>query len=271
MKFIHVTDMHIVPSGERLHGLDPLERLEACIADINAQHGDAAFCVFTGDLVHCGEPEAYMVLRDALANLSLPYRLLLGNHDDRDNFLSVFPETESDENGFVQSIMRTPAGYFIFADTLDSRIPETDAGCYCDRRRAWLSARLAEARGQPVYLFMHHPPFDIGIPCLDRIRLEDPARFADTIDGFDNIRHVFFGHVHRPVSGCWRGIPFSAMRGTNHQVPLDFKTVSPVPKSHEPPAYGVVFLEADRTVVHVHDYLDDRRLIDLGDGSWSAP
>lgn len=42
----------------------------------------------------------------------------------------------------------------------------------------------------------------------------------------------------RPVCGSWRGIPVSTMRGLNHQVPFDLHTVSPVPKSHEPPATG---------------------------------
>jgi 3',5'-cyclic AMP phosphodiesterase CpdA len=44
MKFIQVTDMHIMPPGERLLGLDPRAQLDACIADINAHHADAELC-----------------------------------------------------------------------------------------------------------------------------------------------------------------------------------------------------------------------------------
>jgi hypothetical protein len=29
-----------------------------------------------------------------------------------------------------------------------------------------------------------------------------------------------------------------------------------IPGSHEPPAYGVVLLEEDQMIVHMHDYLD---------------
>jgi hypothetical protein len=46
------------------------------------------------------------------------------------------------------------------------------------------------------------------------------------------------------------------MRGTNHQVPFDFETVEWVPKSHEPPAYAVAFIDAGQVIVHFHDYLD---------------
>ena len=37
--------------------------------------------------------------------------------------------------------------------------------------------------------------------------------------------------LHRPISGSWRGIPYSTLRGINHQVPFDFDSVEVVPKS----------------------------------------
>jgi 3',5'-cyclic AMP phosphodiesterase CpdA len=254
MKLIQVSDLHLVPPGVRLLGLDPRARLEACIADINENHGDAEFCLFTGDLADRGAPAAYRELREVLATLAVPYRLLVGNHDDRANFRSAFPECPLDENGFVQSVVRSAAGDLVLLDTHE---PGTGAGSFCAERQAWLGARLAEAGARPVYLFMHHPPFDIGIPSLDRIRLERPEGFAAALEGAPNIVHLFFGHVHRPVSGNWRGIPFSALRSTVHQVPLDFETEAPVPYNHESPAYAVILIEDGCTVVHHHCYLDD--------------
>ncbi len=254
MKFIQITDTHIMAPGGRLHQLSPNERLAACIADINAQHRDARFCIITGDLVDQGDVEAYGQLRAILSNLTIPYHLMIGNHDLRDNFIHAFPETDRDVNGFVQYVVPTPVGDFILLDTVE---PGTAAGRLCPARLAWLRDRLDETRGRPVYRFMHHPPFPIEIPCLDRIRLEDPEPLVELIDRYGHIRHLFLGHVHRPVTGCWRGIPFSALRGTNHQVALDWTTVWTVPKSHEPPSYAVVFLQDDLTVVHFHDYLDN--------------
>ncbi len=257
MKLIQVSDTHFVPPGRRLLGLDPRARLEACIADINRNHGDAALCLFTGDLVDSGSPEAYQELGKVLAGLEPPFRLLIGNHDDRGNFLATFPEAPSDDNGFVQSVVRGAAGDLILLDTHE---PGTAAGRYCARRCAWLRARLEDSEDRPVYLFMHHPPFDIGVPSLDRIRLLEPEGFADAVAGADNVKHIFFGHVHRPVSGSWRGVPFSALRSTVHQVPFDTVTEHPVPYSHDAPAYGVILLEADRVVVHHHDFLNDKAL-----------
>ncbi len=258
MKFVQVTDMHLVVPGERLYEIDPLERLEACISDINAHHSDAELCVFTGDLADQGEIEAYSALRRSLTALIPPYRLLIGNHDDRKGFLSVFSDVDTDEHGFVQSVLPTSAGHFIFLDTADQG---THAGNYCERRRAWLRSQLVKAEGESVYLFMHHPPFDIGIPSLDRIRLKESEHFADTIRNSFNIRHLFFGHVQRPVTGSWHGISFSSVRGTNHQVALDCATLQPVPYTRDPPAYAIIFIQDETTVVHFHEYLDPPQLV----------
>ncbi len=255
MKLIQITDIHLVPRGKELHGLNPYERLDACIADINANHGDADLCIVTGDLVHNGAIEAYEDLRDCLLTLRVPYHLLLGNHDHREIFRRVFPNVPCDENGFVQSVIDTAAGRFLLLDTVEHGCAW---GSYCEQRGAWLQSQLEASRDRPVYLFMHHPPFDIGIPCLDRIRLLDGAdRIREIIEPHENIRHLFLGHVHRPVTGSWQGLPFSMMRGINHQVAFDFGAFEVVPKSHEPPAYAVIFPEAGQTVVHFHDYLDD--------------
>ncbi len=259
MKLIQVSDLHFVPPGTRLFGLDPRARLEAAIADINQHHGDAELCLFTGDLADHGAPEAYQALRETLAGLQLPYRLTLGNHDHRDNFRRAFPEAPRDEYGFVQTVVASSAGDIIL---LDTHQPGQVSGSFCAKRQAWLKARLAEAAGRPVIIFMHHPPLDIGIPSLDRIGLVDKRGFAEAVAsvGDGSVRHIFFGHVHRPLSGSWRGIPYAALRSLVHQVPFDLVTETPVPYDHTPPAYNVILLDGEDTVVHHHEFLDAGRL-----------
>lgn len=253
MKVIQVTDTHLAAPGEMIHDLDPAERLEICIADINAHHADAAMCVVTGDLAHGGKVEAYFELRRILSGLAMPYHLIIGNHDRRDTFLKVFPETPVDENGYVQSVIDCAVGRFILLDTVEDG---EKGGSFCAERGSWLERRLQEADGRAVYIFMHHPPFEIGIPSLDRIRLLDPAILRQVVARYSNIKHIFFGHVHRPIVGHWAGIPFSTLRGTNHQVALDFTADAKIPRSYEPPAYAIVLFGPDSLIVHFHDYLD---------------
>jgi 3',5'-cyclic-AMP phosphodiesterase len=253
LKIIQVTDCHMLPPGQSIFGSDPGKRLELCIADINRNHPDAALCVLTGDLAHHADPAAYGFLRELLSELSIPYRLLPGNHDERQALLACFSDTPVDSNGFIQSVLDTAVGRLIFLDTVD---PGVHTGAYCELRRAWLRAQLEQGGGAPHYLFMHHPPFPISLPHIDQYMMTGGSAFGDLVKQFPAIQHMFMGHVHRPVSGSWLGIPFSALRGTNHQSWLEFRARRENVCSLEPPAYAIAFLGPDATIVHFHDFLD---------------
>ena len=251
MKFIHITDLHLIKEDVLLHGLNPYRRFEKCIDDINKNHSDAECCVITGDLADAGEAEAYALLQSELARCNVPCHILICNHDARDRVLDQFNTIEEDANGFLQSSIQTSAGLFLLLDTVQSG---THSGQYCHNRRKWLEDQLADNQHQDVFLFMHHPPFDINLPCLDKIGLQEQDKFAETIAPFRNgIRHLFFGHAHRPIYGNWHGISYSSIRGTNHQVTLDFDTPEII-YIDEPPEYAVVFVEQDRVVIHSHTY-----------------
>jgi len=251
MKFLQITDTHLIPAGGRLKDLDPEARLTPVFDDINRFHADAEFCVITGDLADAGDTEAYRILQRELERCSLPFHLLVGNHDHRERFLTHFPETPVDDNGFVQYAVETPAGIFLMLDTVEAG---THSGAYCERRRDWLDRQLRRHHGQPIFLFMHHPPFDIYIRSLDRISLADKAAFAQVIEPHRaTIRHLFFGHVHRPICGNWMGISHSSLRGTNHQVRLDFESED-LGFVDERPEYAVIFVDDTQIVVHTHQY-----------------
>lgn len=254
LKLIHITDTHLVGAGSTLYGLDPRERLLRCVDSVLAAHSDAAMCVVTGDLAHVGDPDAYRQLDEQLARLPMPVHPLIGNHDDRPRFRARFPAVPVDENGFVQYEEAVGPYRGLFLDTHE---PGVSHGVFCERRARWLAARLA-ADDAPVLLFMHHPPFAVGIPAMDRISLRDADPFWRALAPHAaRVGHLFFGHVHRPISGSWRAIPFSTIRGTNHQVALRLDETERVPGCHEPPQYAVVLLDREQVTVHAHDYLDD--------------
>ncbi|MDA7948050.1 MAG: phosphodiesterase [Hyphomicrobiaceae bacterium] len=252
MKIIHITDFHLVPPGERLWGLDPCDRLDRCLNDIARWHGDADFCVMSGDLTNRGSQAAYGWIRERLEGFPLETILMIGNHDSRENFIAAFPETGTDRNGFVQSVRDTEHGVFLFLDTVKGPVSE---GEYCEQRLAWFADELARVKGKPVWIFMHHPPFDVGISYMDRIKLEEPKKFADVLSAHGDVRHIFFGHIHRAAMLSWRGIPCTSLPGTNHQVPLISESVGGV-YSVEPPMYGVILIDGDQTIVHFEACLD---------------
>lgn len=263
MKFIHITDFHLVAPGERLWGLDPHDRLSRCLDDIARWHGDAEFCVMSGDLADRDYKSAYEWLARRLESFPLRMFLMVGNHDEREAFARAFPHVERDRNGFIQYAHETPQGVFLFLDTLKGPVSE---GEYCPARREWLARQLEGAKDQPAWIFMHHPPFDVGIPYMDRIKLEEPDAFAEVISSHPDIRHIFFGHIHRAAYVSWHGIPCTCLPGTNHQVPLDRESIGGTPYSVEPPMYGVVLIDGGQTTVHFEACLD-RTPADMSQGS----
>ena len=266
MKLIHLTDTHFVPRGKALYGRDPRVALDAAVADINEHHADAELAVITGDLTHWGEPEAFENLAEALAPLAMPVQLLIGNHDDRETFARHFPEQGTDEKGFIQSAVDTSAGRFLLLDTVQAG---SHAGFYCEARRAWLAERLAEAGDRDLFLFMHHPPFLLGLPDMDRISLQDRDAVRAVIEPHRaRIRHLFYGHVHRPVAGSWLGIPATTLRSMNHQVWFDLKGEGKLIGSFEPPGYCVVLIDEETVVVHFHDFMDRSRKFPMHDSPW---
>ena len=52
MKILQITDTHMVPGKQDMHGVNPYQRLSACVEDIRQNQTDAELCVITGDLAH---------------------------------------------------------------------------------------------------------------------------------------------------------------------------------------------------------------------------
>lgn len=254
MKIIHLTDLHLVPDGRSLYGLDPRARLEAAVADINRAHADAAAVVITGDLTHDGDEGAYRVLRDALAPLRPPVHLVAGNHDDRAALRRVFPEVAVDDAGYLQSVVPLPGARLVL---LDSRRNDAGhGGLLCAGRLAWLDAILG-AEDTPALLALHHPPMASGIVAMDAIAMEGAEDLAALIARHaGRVRHLFLGHLHRAMTGTWQGVGFSVLPGLNHQVALSLEATPDVVGCLEPPAYGVALVGAAGVTVHHHAFLE---------------
>ncbi|ABE40378.1 metallophosphoesterase [Rhodopseudomonas palustris BisB5] len=265
MKFVVLTDTHFVAAGRRIYGLDPAERLRAAIACINRDHPEIALVIVTGDLAHWGEDAAYEALAAVLGELRAPSLLLMGNHDNRDGFSRYFPGVARDAGGFFQTMQVFDAATIVTLDTLNEAAPNHE-GLLCDARLDFLAHALSSApTDRPLLLFQHHPPFDTGLRYMDTIRLANPEAEWDVIARTRRPDYLFMGHLHRPIAGGWRGIPFHIQRALAHQVAFDLVAEGHIPGSHEAPDYSHVSVEADRIVIHQRSFLYDGPLFSLHD------
>ncbi len=255
MKIIHLSDTHLKKGKFDLFGLDPKKRLRLAIDNINKHHSDADFIVVTGDLTDKGEVETYKVLKDILDNAVPKVYTILGNHDKRENYLKVFDDA-FENDGFVQGSFLLNNKAFIFLDTL---IPGTCSGDMCDVRFSWFENELKKYESNDVYLFMHHPPMDTGIYLMDIVGFESKQRMKDILLKNENIKHIFFGHVHRFVSGVYVGKSFNCTRGTNHQVAYQFGREELYFTNEEKAGYSIVEINDDGILVNNHEYMDEDR------------
>ena len=99
-------------------------------------------------------------------------------------------------------------------------------------------------------------PSKLQLPMQDQESLMNCEVLLERLAAADNVRHLFFGHVHRPVSGTFRRLGFSALQSATLQAPLpypywDWDNFSPAPES---PALGIIHLAPESVVVHFHPF-----------------
>ena len=218
MLIAQITDVHI--------GFDPLsenelnlQRFHAVLQALIDGPNQPDLLLLTGDLTDRGDAESYARLRKALAHCPYPCLPLVGNHDVRDAFHAAFANCD-DGAGFVQYVHDTDDVRFIIIDTLEEG---RHGGAYCERRAAWLDARLAEAPDKPTYIAMHHPPIECGIEWMNTAPDEPWVRaFSAVIAGHPQVRGLICGHLHRSVTAAWEGRTVSICASSAPQVTADF-------------------------------------------------
>ena len=218
-----ITDLHLgfepdVPDELNRQRLD---RVIAVLAGIEPQPD---LLLVTGDVVEHGDVKSYAQFREAIAALSFPVCLAMGNHDDREAYRQVFPRAPSSD-GFIQYAIEDHPVRVLVLDTLETG---RHGGGFCEVRAAWLKARLEEAPERPTLIALHHPPIETGHSWMT----ENPnaawiKRLKACIDGRSNIVALVSGHLHRPVVTRWAGTVLAVCPATAPLVALDFKPMDP--------------------------------------------
>ena len=155
-KIIVFSDIHLNSAADETLEKSS-QKLEEAIAHLQSNHNDFDTLVFTGDLANSGKTDEYKALRNLVSAINKPIKFMLGNHDNRENFLDIFPDYKPDHNGFLQSNESYEYFDFIFLDTLKHPYDDIPISCgyLCQKRLEWLDRKLKEAANKKVILFMH--------------------------------------------------------------------------------------------------------------------
>lgn len=250
MKLVLLSDIHI-GSKKSVPGRTPIDCLRAAVRHVLDKNADAELCILLGDLTETGSAEEYAALKQALAPLPMPCRMIIGNHDHRDGFKAAFPDAPVDQNGHVQQVF--DAGEFRFI-LLDTFWPGQGGGVLDGGRLDWLNDILA-GTDKPCLVFLHHPPFDSHVPGFEALRLQDRPGLRAVIEKHGaKVAALFSGHCHMTVSATVAGRPAFGMRSLFYQIPQDFENPKLKGSDTAPPAYGVVFADGTDLTVHSVDF-----------------
>lgn len=253
LKFIVMSDLHLVPEGELSLTLDTGARLEQAVETVIARYGDADFCVLAGDLADLGQVEAYRRLQAIIARLPIPVHITLGNHDDRPAFLEVFGAEFANGTSKVDKVIDRK-GYRVIL--LDSSEPGRVDGVLEPAQIDWLKVRLSEAADRPVIVILHHNANALHIES-DDIRILDEGPFLDALKTHRDIRQVIAGHVHLTSTATYRGIPFTTLAGGHYSVSFNIdQPKAPFRRLSGPGQMAVVVGTEEKTTVLFEDFLD---------------
>lgn len=264
LKFVVMSDLHVMPKGELSMTLDTGARLEQAVDAVIDRYGDADFCILAGDLADLGQPEAYEHLKSIIARLPIPVHITLGNHDRRPAFLDIFGAGFADaETGKVDKVIDIK-GYRIIL--LDSSEPGRVDGVLEEDQIDWLRARLAEAMDRPVIVVLHHNANALHIRS-DDIRLLEPDAFIEALKTHKDVRQVIAGHVHITSTATWRGLPFTTLAGGHYSVSFNIdQPEAAIRRIDGPGQMAVVIGTPDRTTVLFDDFIDGNATVGLIEG-----
>ena len=220
-RLLQLTDLHLFsdPAG-RLHDIPTRANLDEVLAHIAEHAGPLDCAVVTGDLAQDERLESYAIVRDACDGLGIPYEVLPGNHDNRDRMRQVFPDIGQEVDGRV-TFVRTLGPWRLIG--LDSQIPGKVPGLLGAAQLEWLRGMLEDA-APPTLLFVHHPPFEVGSPWIDRLRLEDDDELLELIEKHPCVRGIAAGHVHQVRETVQAGVRLMTSPATAFQFVPDVPT-----------------------------------------------
>lgn len=242
MLIAQVTDIHLGFQPD-----DPAElnaqRLGEVLSALLSLNPQPDLLLATGDLTEHGSIASYQTLKAVMSRLPFPVHFALGNHDNRANFRSVFPDVPAMDSGHVQYAFTQGPLRFVVLDTL---LEEHHGGALSAAQARWLDDTLA-ADGRPTILVLHHPPIETGNGWMTE-DLDAPwvQRLAAVVERHPHIIRMVTGHLHRAIVTGWHGTTLAVCPSTAPQVAIDFRSIDP----EQPDGRDMIVAEAPGFALH---------------------
>jgi Icc protein len=223
MLIAQMSDIHVRPAGQLYKDVaDSNQHLVQAIAHLHQLDRRPDLVLVTGDVTDFGEMDEYNSAREILSSMQMPWFVLPGNHDDRENFRSAFASHEYlPASGHLNYCIDD---YLIRVVALDSCVSAAHHGDLTPETVDFLEQTLQSAPAKPTIIALHHPPFCSGIPYMDEFRYYEAKNLANVVSKFQNIEAIVCGHVHRTMIRRWAGTIVCACPSTTTEIALQMRS-----------------------------------------------
>jgi putative intracellular protease/amidase len=175
-----LSDIHVPadPASE-YRGFRPFDNLKKAVPEVIAARPEGV--LVCGDVARLeGKPLDYANVKTLLAPAAetAPVAFVMGNHDNRDNFLAGMgaaqPGAQKVSGKHVAVIEAGTVRLVLLDSLLQTNVTP---GLLGKAQRAWLEALLAGADERPTLLFLHHTLDDNDNSLTDVLRLLEIVRY----------------------------------------------------------------------------------------------
>lgn len=204
-----ISDLHLF-SDERqdLLGWNTWGSLEVVLQRLMTLNPQPDVILLTGDLSQDETEGAYQKVVQRFIPLGIPTYWLPGNHDHVPTMQRVLnqPPIYTDK-----SIDRGGWKFLL----LNTNVPGQVYGALTAESLHWLETQLdSTPKTQPTLIGMHHHPFRVNSPWLDKSGLQNAKALFDILDRYSQVQVVLFGHVHQEFERIRRDVTYLSTPST---------------------------------------------------------
>jgi 3',5'-cyclic-AMP phosphodiesterase len=189
---VQISDLHLFEDeGQNLLGWNTWGSFKKILAQLDLHSLPPDLILLTGDLSQDETEASYQKILEHLVPLGIPTYWLPGNHDHVLTMERVLdrPPVYADK-----SVCKGGWQFLL----LNTNVPGNVYGALSSESLAWLEVQLSNMPShQHTLISMHHPPFWVGSPWLDRSGLHNTDAFFEIIDRHPQVQLVLVGHVHQ--------------------------------------------------------------------------
>ena len=195
--FALLSDTHIAEDTAQVsRNVNMAEHLAAVSKELVELPRRPSAVIVNGDLaLRTGLPGDYATFAGKIDPIRAiaPVHLLLGNHDDRENFWKAFPKEAKAQHGATDrqvGVIRSDHANWFLLDSLDAT--DSTPGELGTAQLQWLGRKLDSHRNKPAVVVVHHNLGRDG----SIAGLNDTSALEEMFARHRQIKAMVYGHTH---------------------------------------------------------------------------